>query len=68
MLITLKFLVVAKKSRTFFSFSYSANEQVCGSWIDIQARQTDIQARQISKLANGNIPYHKCHTQFTKRG
>jgi len=28
MLITLMFPVATKKSRTFFSFSYSANEQV----------------------------------------
>ena len=28
----LKFLVVAKKSRTFFSFSCSANDQVYKSW------------------------------------
>jgi len=26
------FSVVAKKSRTFSSFSYSANEQACRSW------------------------------------
>jgi len=50
MLITLMVLVVVKKSRTFFSFSYSANEQVCRSWERAQP------ARQ-PKLANGNIPY-----------
>jgi len=32
MLITLVILVVPMKSRTFSSFSYSANEQVCRSW------------------------------------
>jgi len=31
MLITLMFSVVAMKSRTFSSFSYSADEQVCRS-------------------------------------
>ena len=37
------FLVVAMKSRTFSSFSYSANEQVCRSW---EGAQTDSQASQ----------------------
>jgi len=32
MLITLMFSVIAVKSRTASSFSYSANEQVCRSW------------------------------------
>jgi len=32
MLITLMFSVAAVKSRTFSSFSYSANEQLCRSW------------------------------------
>jgi len=32
MLVTLMFLVVAMKPRTFFSSPYSANEQVCRSW------------------------------------
>ena len=32
MLITLMFLVVAMESRTFSSFSCSADEQVCRSW------------------------------------
>jgi len=32
MLITLVFSIVAMKSRTFPSFSYPANEQVCRSW------------------------------------
>jgi len=36
MLVTMMFLVVAKKSRTFSSFSYSANEQVCRSWAGAQ--------------------------------
>jgi len=31
-IITLTFLVVAMKSRTFSSFSYSADDQVCRSW------------------------------------
>jgi len=31
MLITLMFSVVAKKSRTFSTFSFSANEEVCRS-------------------------------------
>jgi len=48
---------VAVKSRTFSSFSYSANEQVCRSW-------GESIARQIAKLANGNSPYHKLHAQF----
>jgi len=32
MLITLMFSVVAMTSKTFSTFSYSANEQVCRSW------------------------------------
>jgi len=32
MLITLMFSVIAMKSRTFSSFSCSANERVCRSW------------------------------------
>jgi len=32
MLITLMLLVFAMKSRTFSSFSYSANQQLCRSW------------------------------------
>jgi len=32
MLITLVFVVVAKKSRAFSSLPYSANEEVCRSW------------------------------------
>ena len=32
MVITLLFIVVAMKSRTFSSFSYSANEWVCSRW------------------------------------
>jgi len=40
MLITLMFLVVAMKSKTFSSFSYLANEQVCGSR---EGAQTDRQ-------------------------
>jgi len=31
-LITLMFSVIAKKSRTFCSFSYSAHERLCRSW------------------------------------
>jgi len=44
MLITLIFLVVAMKSRTFSSFSCSANEQVCWSWGE--RSQTGSQAGQ----------------------
>jgi len=36
MLITLMVLVAAMKSRTFSSFSYSANKQVCRSWEEAQ--------------------------------
>jgi len=36
-MLTLMFLVVAKKSRTFFSFPYSANKEVYKSWEDSQA-------------------------------
>jgi len=61
MLITLMFSVVAKKSRTFFSFSYSANEQVYKSWEGAQPGSQD-------KLARGNIPYHRCHAQFINEG
>ena len=51
------FLVVAKKSRTLSSFSYSANEQVCRSW---EGARPDSQPR----LAKGNIPYHGRHAEF----
>ena len=47
MLITLMFSVVAVKSRTFSSLSYSANEQVCRSWEGAQPGSQ-------TKLANGN--------------
>jgi len=56
-LVTLLGLVVAVKSRMFFSFPYSADEQVCRSW-------EGSTARQVAKLANGNIPYHRCGAQF----
>ena len=55
------FLVVAKKSRTFYSLPYSSKEQVCRSWKVAQP------ARQ-PKLTNRNIPYHGHHTQFTNGG
>jgi len=59
MLITLTFSVVAMKSRTFFSgFSCSAKEQ------GMQELGGSI-ARKIAKLADGNVPYHRCHVQFT---
>jgi len=38
MLITLMILVVVKKSRTFSSLPYSANEQVCRSWEGAQPK------------------------------
>jgi len=60
MLIILILLLVAKKSRTFSSFSYSANEQVCRSW---KGAQPDSQP----KMVNGNIPYHRCHAKFINR-
>jgi len=53
------FSVVAMKSRTFSSFSYSANEQVCRSW---EGAEPD----SPPKLANGIIPYHRSHAQFIK--
>jgi len=37
MLITLMVLVVTKKSGTFFSFPYSANEQMRRSWEGAQS-------------------------------
>jgi len=61
MLITLIFLAVAGKSRTFSSFSYSANEQVCRSW---EAAQPASQP----KLASGIIPYHRRHAPFINGG
>jgi len=61
MLITLVFLVVAMKSRTFSSFPYSANEQVCRSWEGTEPGSQP-------KLARGNIPYHRHHAQFTNGG
>jgi len=51
MLVTLMFLVVAMKSRTFPSFSYSADEQGCRSWEGAQPGREP-------KVASGNIPYH----------
>ena len=51
------FSVIAMKSRTFFCFSYSANEQVCRSWEGAQPGSQ-------SKLANGNIPCHRCYAEF----
>jgi len=58
MLITLMFLAVAKRSRTFFfSFPYSGNKQVCRNWEGAQPGSEP-------KLAKGNIPYHGCHAQF----
>ena len=60
MLITLLFSVVAKKSRTFFSFSYPANEQVCRSWEGAQPGSQP-------ELPNGNIPYQRRQAQFSNR-
>ena len=57
MLITWMFSVAAKKSRTFHSFSYPANEQVCRSWEGAQPGSQP-------KLASGNIPYCRDHAQF----
>jgi len=48
------FAVVAKKSRTFSSFSYSANEQVGRSWVGAEPGSWP-------KLPYGNIPYHRHH-------
>jgi len=55
------FLVVANKSRTFPSFSYSANEWVYRSWERAQP------GSQL-KLANGNILYHGSQAQFMNGG
>jgi len=55
------FLVGAKKSRTFFSFPYSANEQVGRSWEGAQPGSQP-------KLANGNTPYHGRHAQCINGG
>ena len=51
------FLVVAKKSWSFFSFSCSGNKQVCRSWEGAQPGSQP-------KLASGNISYHGHHAQF----
>jgi len=56
---TLMFLVVAMKSKTFFSFLCSANEQVCRSWEGAQPGSEP-------KLADGNTPYPKRHGQCIK--
>jgi len=61
MLITLVLLVVAMKSGIFSSFLYSANEQVCRSW-------EGSTARQIAKLAGGNISCHRHHAQLLRIG
>ena len=50
-------LVVTKKSGTFFSFPYSANEQMRRSW---EGAQSD----SWPKLAKGNIPLRRCLVQF----
>jgi len=55
------FLVAAKKIRTFSSFPYSTNEQVCRSWEGAEPGSQP-------KLARGNIPYHRCHAQFMNGG
>jgi len=55
------FLVVAKKSRTFFSFPYAAKEQVCRSWEGAQPGSQP-------KLASRNIPYHRCYAQYINGG
>jgi len=61
MLITLTVLVVAKKSRTFFSFPCSADELVCRGW---QGAQPGSQL----KMAKGNIPYHRQHAHCINGG
>jgi len=53
-LITLIFSVVAMEPRTFSSFSYSANKQMCQSW----------RKHSQPKLANENISYHRRHARF----
>jgi len=53
-------LAVAMKSRSFSSFSCSANELMCRSW---EGAQPGIWP----KLASGNIPYHGHHAQLTAR-
>jgi len=60
-MITLMSLVVAKKSRTFFSLPRSTNEQVSRSWEGVQPGSQP-------KLASGNIPYHRRHAQFMNGG
>jgi len=60
MLITLMFSVVAKKSMTFSSFSYSAHEQVCRSWEVAQPGRAE--------LVGGNIPYPGHHAQLMNGG
>jgi len=61
MFITLIFLVVAKKSKTFFSLPYSATVQVCRRWEGARPGSQP-------KLASGNIPYHGRHAQFINGG
>jgi len=58
---TLKFLVVAKKPRTFSSLPHSGNEQVFRSWEGAQPGRW-------AKLASGNIPYHGWHAQPVNGG
>ena len=53
---TLMFSVVAVKSRAFFSFSCSADEQVGRSWEGAEPGSQPT-------LASGNTPYHKRHAQ-----
>jgi len=60
-MITLMFVVVAMPSRTFSSFSYSANQPVFKIWEGAQLGSWP-------KLATGNIPYHRHHAQFMNRG
>ena len=55
------FSAVAMKSRTFSSFSHSADEKIYRSW---DGAQPD----NYHKLANGNILYHGCHAQFPNGG
>ena len=61
MLITLMFSTVTRKSKTFFSFSCSANEQVCRSWEGARPGSQP-------EVATGNTPCHRQHAQFTDGG
>ena len=55
------FSVVAKKSRTFSSFSYSADEQMCRT-------QEGAQPGSQPRLVSGSTPYHGYRANFRNRG